>query len=218
MHKGKKKILVCVEGAKTDVRLMGMLFKIYNLELEYEIIPYCANIYDLYNAMFGEGTPEDMDFLQVLKEREYNTEVRKILDFNYSDILLIFDMDPQDPRFSPKILFNMINFFKESTDTGKLYINYPMVEAFYHLKALPDMEYNTRIVTMDELQNHTYKLRVSNEIMVLGNRYNLSCRQCNIIINQNIEINNYQKRETISVLCTCVAFIAEYKPSFLNEE
>ena len=58
MNRKKPKILVLVEGEKTDVRLMRELFNIYELDAQYEIVPYGTNIYTLYNAMFANSDPE----------------------------------------------------------------------------------------------------------------------------------------------------------------
>lgn len=35
---------------------------------------------------------------------------------------------------------------------GKLYLNYPMVESFYHMSDIPDEKYNEYIVTLDDLK------------------------------------------------------------------
>ena len=93
----KPKILFLVEGAKTDVRLMQKLLSIYGFDQKYEIISYNTNIYTLYNEMFRDNDPADLDLLQVLKEHEKDPRKKPLFDQSYSDILLIFDLDPQDP-------------------------------------------------------------------------------------------------------------------------
>ena len=97
MAKEKRKILVLVEGAKTDVALMERLLATYQIDFKYEIVPYCTNIYTLYHEMFEDNVPADMDLLQLLKSREPDTSKKAMFDDFYSDILLIFDLDPQDP-------------------------------------------------------------------------------------------------------------------------
>lgn len=62
----KKKILILVEGAKTDVSVMKKLFCIYDIDAKYKIVSYCTNIYTLYQEMFRDDIDE-MDILQVLK-------------------------------------------------------------------------------------------------------------------------------------------------------
>lgn len=188
MDENKKKILVCVEGEKLDVKLMKHLFTIYNIAEEYEIVSYRTNIYTLYNSMFLDENPQDMDLLQVLKEHEPEDEIKSKFDQRYSDILLIFDMDPQDPQFSRIKLEEMLDFFSESTDQGRLYINYPMVEAFYHMKSIPDHSYIDRCCSLVELKNRTYKSRVNAENRNSDyNKYAIDRKECSTIILQNIE-------------------------------
>lgn len=186
MDKDKVKILVLVEGEKTDIKLMENLLKIYGIDKKHNIVSYKTNIYVLYNKMFKDN-PEEYDILQVLKEREKDPNIRELLNEQYSDILLIFDLDPQDPQFTENKILEMMEFFIESSDMGKLYLNYPMVESFYHMRSIPDQEYNSYAVTMDELKAGTYKGRVNAE-----NRngdyakFAINRVECNEVILQNI--------------------------------
>lgn len=121
----KPKILFLVEGAKTDVRLMQKLLSIYGFDQKYEIISYNTNIYTLYNEMFRDNDPADLDLLQVLKEHEKDPRKKPLFDQSYSDILLIFDLDPQDPLFTSDKIQRMTEYFVESSDMGKLYLIFP---------------------------------------------------------------------------------------------
>ena len=67
MAEEKRKILVLVEGAKTDVALMEWLLSAYQIDIKYEIVSYCTNIYTLYHEMFEDNDPADMDLLQLQK-------------------------------------------------------------------------------------------------------------------------------------------------------
>lgn len=117
----RKRILLIVEGKKQEVSLFRALFACYRLDLEYEISPYGTNIYELYERMFADGAQDDLTLLGVLKERA-PAEDRWLFDQNYSDVLLVFDYEPQDNRFSPERLAEMQRYFNESTDNGKLYV------------------------------------------------------------------------------------------------
>ena len=57
MSDGKSKVLVLVEGAKTDYKLMEKLFKVYGISDRYNIVSYKTNIYTLYEDMFKDGDP-----------------------------------------------------------------------------------------------------------------------------------------------------------------
>jgi|GEM_PF-5118072 len=72
----KAKILILVEGQKTDLRLMQFLLDMYGISERHEIVSYNTNLYVLYNALFESGDSEALDLLQVLKERENDPERR----------------------------------------------------------------------------------------------------------------------------------------------
>jgi len=187
MNKKRSKILVVVEGARTDIRLMEHLLNIYGIDEKYEIVSYNTNIYALYNETFREDDPENIDILQLMKERERDPIKKELFDVYYSYILLIFDFEPQDPQFSDDKISRMIDFFVESSDMGKLYINYPMVESFYHMKSIPDEEYDSYTVSMDELIAKSYKQRVNRENRNHDySKFAINKRECNVVIHQNI--------------------------------
>lgn len=240
----KAKILMLVEGAKTDVKLMQHLLNVYGISDSHQIVSYNTNIYELYDRMFRDGQQEDRDLLQVLKEKEIDKEKRKVFDDRYSDVLLIFDLDPQDPNFSPEHISEMLLYFSESTDHGKLYLNYPMVESFYHMRTIPDEGYNSYTAALKELKNHSYKTRVRNENRNHDYRkFAVNRKECSTVILQNInkaqwmtnmkedkilqlpdssvilqiQLSEIKRENRVYVLCTCVFYIADYNPRLLNE-
>lgn len=237
------KILVIVEGEKTDVKLMQKLFDIYGIGENHQLVSYNTNIYTLYREMFEKSDPETVDLLQLLKEREPDEEKKKIFNEYYSDILLIFDLDPQDPLYTKEKILEMSEYFNESSDMGKLYINYPMVESFYHMKTIPDNDYFSYTADMEELKAKSYKGRVNRENRNHDyTKFAVNCKECNIVIRQNIEKAymllgkkcDYSKRiddaelllrqldelsvnERIYVLCTCDFYIVDYNPKLIEE-
>ena len=241
------RILILVEGAKTDFRLMEHLLHIYGIDNNHEIVPYNTNIYVLYQEMFAHGDPSSIDLLQMLKEREKDPAKKKIFDDRYSDIILVFVFEPQDPQFSGDKILEMMQYFTESSDMGKLYLNYPMVEAFYHMKSIPDKDYNDCTVSLDELIEGTYKQRVNRENRNRNySKFAVNREECNIVIQQNIDkargilgsgqeagtdhllfpdlfevlkqqLFKVEADKVIPVLCTCALYIVEYNPMFIKE-
>lgn len=239
------RILILVEGANTDVMLMKHLLHIYGIDSTHDVVSYNTNIYVLYNEMFAYSDPSSIDILQLLKEREPNPHKREILNARYSDTLLVFDLDPQDPQFSPSKIMEMMNYFVESSDMGKLYLNYPMVEAFYHMKSIPDKDYDNYVVSLSELSERTYKQRVNRENRNRDySKFAVDCEECNTVIQQNIDkawviteaerdvydmehilprsvdilkkqLSRMKLDKSISVLCTCAFYIVDYNPNFL---
>ena len=46
------KILILVEGEKTDVKLMNHLLQVYGISADHVVVSYNTNIYTLYKTMF----------------------------------------------------------------------------------------------------------------------------------------------------------------------
>lgn len=60
----------------------------------------------------------------------------------------------------------MQNRFSESTDMGKVYINYPMIESYQHLTAIPDPAYAERKIPVSLQPGSKYKEQVGKESVV----------------------------------------------------
>ena len=133
---------------------MNKVLEEFGLDVDYQIYSYGTNIHELYERMFARGRDEleALSLLGILKERETDSEKRKLLDANFSDTLLVFDFEGEiENRFSFDRLAEMLDYFSESTDEGKLYINYPMIEACKHFSDLPDAGYMSRYVSVEDI-------------------------------------------------------------------
>ena len=73
------------------------------------------------------------------------------------NILLIFDYERHDPYFSEDKINKLQLYFRDSTDAGKLYINYPMLESYQHLESIPDYNYAERSVPVSLQPGYQYK-------------------------------------------------------------
>ena len=244
----KRKILILVEGAKTDFRLVKHLLDVYELDEQYEIVSYNTNIYALYNTMFKNVDPAEISLLEHLREHEPNPVKKQIFNEKYSDILLVFDFDPHDYEFSDEKILEMSGYFVESTDMGKLYLNYPMAESFYHMKSIPDYDYNSYTASIMELKDGLYKRRVNAESCNRDYRkFAVMKRECNIVIRQNVEkawllvgktnefhdnnpgvptlkdillkqLELLHSEKTVAVLCTSAFYIIDYNPKLVLSE
>lgn len=158
----KTKVLLVVEGEKAEPALLRRIFDVYDLNLDYEIVSYKTNMHVLYGDMFANGADADMlSLTAVLKERESDPAKRAVLDDDYSDVLLVFDYEPHDSMFDPRHIKQMVEHFNESTDEGKLFVNYPMVEACRHFRSISDPGYLERRVAVKDVCR--YKELVGNE-------------------------------------------------------
>ena len=57
----------------------------------------------------------------------------------------------------------MQRYFNDAADAGKLYINYPMIEAYQHLSTVPDDQYAERKIPVSLQPGKEYKALVRRE-------------------------------------------------------
>lgn len=157
----ERTILVIVEGEKTEPAFLEGLTNAY--ALNFSICCVKTNIYYLYNK---------------LKALDFNADIKRVIleDFpEYEDILsrvfvytyLFFDCDAHHTRegengFIADIvktniqkLHEMAEYFIDETDptVGKLYINYPMMEAFRACNSTFEDSYKDEYVGLCDLHN-----------------------------------------------------------------
>lgn len=191
-------MLIITEGAKTEPKLFRQLARVFTQFNKFDVYSYNTNIYDLYDYLQDylsvDGEIEG-DFLQILKERESSIEKKKLLSQNYSDILLVFDFDPHDHRYDFCKLMFLMHYFSESTENGKLYLNYPMVELFKHFSGLKDFNYIERKIDLKDIP--CYKKIVAKESGI-GNIGDLDRATFIMIISENLKKVNYINGKTIT--------------------
>lgn len=180
-------MLIITEGSQTEPKLLKHLARCFQTLDKFEIYSYKTNIYDLYSYLEDyliNGKEIDGDILQILVEREQDKNQRLVLQQSYSDILLVFDFEPQDHRYDFTKLQTLLAIFNESTENGKLYINYPMVESFKHFKSMNDEEYRERKVLLSDITR--YKCIAADESCI-RNVGDLNKDKFVMIINENLK-------------------------------
>lgn len=160
-----RNILLLVEGAKAEVKLFERIIECFpEISLNSEnIIVYDTNLWVL-NANLTREFGTDWWLSEEIDFREYLASVfPKIRGKKITDIFLVFNYERQDSQFNAEALENMCQFFNDSVENGQLYINYPMIESYRHLTALPlpDDEYKERKCKVADLLD--YKKTVGNE-------------------------------------------------------
>lgn len=229
-----KKILVIVEGIKRETELIEALLRKFDLNLHYNITVFNSNLTVLYESIFKNKDPNDLDFLAVLSSLQTDVKEKNKLRKKYTDVILMFDLDPQHPTFNASQILQLQEYFSESSQQGKLYINYPMVEAFYHLKAENDPEYIHRAISRNEIMH--YKQIVGNEYYIKDYRRFRRTVDWVHLIKQNIEkgkmitgkedvdvyaileeqLKELNDHDKLYVLATFVYFIYDLSPALLG--
>lgn len=127
--------LIIVEGQKREKQILTSLKAVGLFPIEHFQVVYGNHIYALYQSLSkDEGT----DIIGILKSKGELSENYDRNDF--SDIYLFFDYDPQAHRTRTEDkqiirdrvnqeLSEMLAYFDNETEDGKLFISYPMVES-----------------------------------------------------------------------------------------
>lgn len=164
--------LLVVEGCHEKNKLFWLIFKCFpeiNIDMD-DIWIYGTNIYQLYADIvreYGEQWAEeneDIDLPFVISKKQYPDKLRYKIDF--INIILVFDYERHDFKFSEEKILKMQKYFSDATDMGKLYVNYPMIESYQHLCKLPDDEYAERKISVSLQPGKKYKELVRKETIL----------------------------------------------------
>lgn len=129
------KVLIVLEGEQPEGNTLARLQRAFPEELadlseDLVKIVFKSNIYSLY----GKLKDDDgfLDVVEVLKEQHTDDEELQNLDRDaVSQVFLFFDLDihKQPIGESCNQLNQLVQFFDNETENGKLFLSYPMAEA-----------------------------------------------------------------------------------------
>ena len=238
------RILFIVEGEGDEVPFIRRLLSKCSSDKEYDFYTYRCNIHVLSQILFDEYPDfedDEVDIQLILKSKERDRRKKEKLSRKYQDIFLIFDLDPQHDHPHFDTIFRMLKFFNDSSDHGKLFINYPMMQSYKHFSTLPDDSFADRCVTINECQNYKkivgdmskytdineYSYRVFISLLVhhlkkanyiLTGRYILPDYE-DYILWEGSKIFEKQyhfleENESVYVLNTCIFLLVDFKPMF----
>ena len=159
-----KNVLFIVEGKKDEPNFFKTVNAIIDGYKDYEFFVYNTNIHILIKSMFPNGSfDENIDLLEELKLKSTSNKEIETLSKTYTDIFMIFDLDPHAPEaeLDSECLEKLLKHFNNSTDNGKLYINYPMMQSFRHTNIFLDENFKDKKVLKSDICN--YKSIVNSE-------------------------------------------------------
>lgn len=155
--------LFIVEGSHEKNELLNLLLQCFpEMNIKYEnIVIYGTNIYDLYARIvkeYGEDWADtDVDLPYVISKMKNLEEVW--YKDNFINIFLLFDYERQDTYFSGYTIDKLQKYFLDETDTGKLYINYPMVESYWDSFDSLEEPFSQKKVMLPFKNGNAYKLK-----------------------------------------------------------
>ena len=151
-------ILFVFEGEKSEPVIFDSIEKLFLSGEELRIVKCGFDLPTLYSKL--KEYDEDLFRSLPLKENGIIIPEGKRIDTLFSQVFLFFDYDFQNRMGLEKlngILDEMLEFFGDETENGKLYINYPMVESLKYTKEMPDDDYYKYVATRQECVDHMFK-------------------------------------------------------------
>lgn len=191
--------LLIVEGHHEKNRLFWLIFKCFpeiNINMD-EIWIYGTNIYQLYNDIgkeYGEEWAQenvDIDLPFVISKKQHPDKLRYKEDF--TNIVLVFDYERHDTNFSEEKILEMQRCFVDAADMGRLYINYPMIESYRHLRQLPDPDFVERKIPVSLRPGKEYKALVEQET-ILGSKVDFPHR-VDDLLEKRFGVSDAEKRK-----------------------
>lgn len=199
-------ILVVVEGKKEEPKIIENLEKSIFKDKVIIRILYGTSIYTFYKNLKKYG--DYFETIEVLRDMsDKNKEVLKgIKRKDVSSIYLFFDHDSHSNVYTKEKLDEMIEFFYDEYENGKLFLSYPMVEAVRDIDNIEE-EYIEEKCYWCVDDNKKYKQHASEVIRnisfmsVYGNydfkiwgiisRYNWI--KSNLLINNKFQLPSYNE-------------------------
>ena len=178
-NKKRNQTLVLVEGNHEKYVLLKLLLTCFEeIPIKYDNVHvYAADIYDLYQDIEKEYDKDWYDNgsdvnIPMLVSRRFGIEPQ--LDRrNFTNIIMIFDYEHHDTLYSDEKIKHMQEYFCNVSEAGMLYINYPMVESYKHIKSIPDDEYLERYVSVKCQPGYKYKKMVEDSSRYMKNWQNI---------------------------------------------
>ena len=162
--------LFIMEGPKDEPKLFNSLFREMKKDDRQHCYYFRCNLHVLANLLMpnDDDDLDAIDLLMTLKGRYNSAEEIQVLNHKYTDIFLVFDFEPQEGNPAFDKIRKMAAYFNDSTDNGKLYINYPMMQSYRHLTALPDLDFEFRKAMVNP--EKSYKQLVGEEGKAIPSR------------------------------------------------
>lgn len=178
-------ILFVFEGEKTEVEITNSFSQYFVNQNTNVTCAFCADIYQLYSKLWQDT---DLDTFSVLKNRQQNAvKLAPYKRSDFAEIYLFFDYDGHATNASDSAIKDLVAFFDEETELGKIFISYPMVEALIHLSSTIDFE-NLKVKCKTNIQYK--KIAKRSAATHLKNLANLSKNQWHDLIDAHTKKMN----------------------------
>ncbi|MEN9842280.1 MAG: hypothetical protein RLZZ612_109 [Pseudomonadota bacterium] len=188
MSDEKEEIIAFIcEGEVTEPRIIENLKRAYfeNTKKIIKILSFQTDIYQLWEKIKED---ENLDAIEIIRERNEDSK-EKLKPYQRTDIpqvYLFFDYDGHATKASDEKIAEMLEYFDNETENGKIYISYPMVEAVRHIQKNVSFEL---AVVDSKIKGKEYKA-LSSQICYFNNISKLNRNDWSFIFGENIKKGN----------------------------
>lgn len=212
-------ILFVFEGTRREPDIFRTLEFLFFPKGQTIVCAFGNNIYELYRQLVQlDGAGDIVSLLRdIYRDNPDNPFSPEVKSSDFSEIFLFFDYDFQNKNITlaqmNQQVTEMLTLFDDETENGKLYINYPMIEAIRYTKELPDDHYYEYTVSRTACRDKGFKDLAqqfsaygSLDFIVLDFRREPSRRKCDkvkqnwsLLEKQTVVKANYICNETLSM-------------------
>ncbi|MBR0037569.1 MAG: hypothetical protein IJP70_08005 [Bacteroidales bacterium] len=156
-------ILFIFEGASYEPSLYeGIKSLFFPKSNDQVLCSFCSSIYTFYKRLKDEfdGFADVVDVLKIeLAKTDPRNELFKYKSADFESIYLFFDYDfyRGDLKKKNAQIKELLKYFNEETDYGRLFISYPMIESIQYTKELPDNDFHSYTAKRNECVGEKFK-------------------------------------------------------------
>ncbi len=189
-------ILFIFEGAKYEPPLYeGIKALFFPRSSDQVLCSFCSSIYTFYKRLkddFG-GFGDVVDILKTEMEKiDPDNEIFNYRSSDFESIYIFFDYDFYRDNLDRKNaqLLELLEYFNEETENGKLFISYPMIESIQYTKELPDSQFHTYTVSREDSAGEKFKKEAKRFCFYEGYDYLKNEDNWKHLIKQNVQKAN----------------------------
>lgn len=197
-------ILFIFEGASYEPSLYeGIKSLFFPKSNDQVLCSFCSSIYTFYRRLRDEsdGFADVVNVLKTeLAKTDPKNELFKYISADFESIYLFFDYDFYRGNLDEKNaqIKELLEYFNEETDYGRLFISYPMIESIQYTKKLPDSNFHQYFVKRADSIGEEFKKEARKFCFYRGYAFLKDAENWMHIVKQNVMKANELIRDSLS--------------------
>lgn len=158
-------VLLITNRQEEDIVVRHIMSKC-DITEEFNVWSYSAPLGKIYDWLYDAGGEEfgDCKFVNILREKEKSTKYKVLCQQRFTEIILSYDLSDLDYDDDKQKIYKLSKYFNNIQKNGKLFINYPTIEAFYHSEEFHKGDFERRQISEKDISVNTYRMIVGGEV------------------------------------------------------